>query len=237
MLPAVLTRGAIALLVAAGVLVFIGQATNLDLILADLFYDPIQGIFPYNKHWFTLDLMHVYVKYVIVWSGFILFAITLFDIVRPLRQINALQRIQLRVLALAALLEPILIRALKQTSALHCPWGIDRYGGNAPFLRLFDSIPAGWTDGHCFPAGHASVGIWLSALAIFWLPHAPRKALAVFVGGLSIGLALGWTQQMRGQHFLTHTLWTAWLSSAMFMVLLTLFARKLERAALHTNHN
>jgi membrane-associated PAP2 superfamily phosphatase len=64
-----------------------------------------------------------------------------------------------------------------------------------------------------------------------YLPQAPKKALAVFVGGLSIGLTLGWVQQMRGQHFLTHTLWTAWFSSALFLVLLAIFARPLEKAA------
>ena len=230
-LPAILRRGTITLLVAACAFAFIGQLTDLDLILADLFFDPAQHAFPYNKSWFARDFMHGYVKNVIVWSGFILFAVTLLDAVFPLRKITALQRIQLRVLTLAAFLEPILIRTLKETSALHCPWGVDRYGGSAPFLRLFDSVPAGWSDGHCFPAGHASVGMWLSALAVFWLPHAPKKALAAFAGGLGIGLALGWVQQMRGQHFLTHTLGTAWFCSALFLVLLALFARPLEKAA------
>lgn len=231
MLPAILRHGAIALFVAAGAFAFIGQFTDLDLILADLFFDPARHVFPYNKSWFARDFMHGHVKNVIVWSGFILFAVTLFDFIYPLHQINALKRAQLRVLALAAFLEPILIRTLKESSALHCPWGVDRYDGSAPFLRLFDSIPAGWSDGHCFPAGHASVGMWLSALAVFWLPQAPRRALAAFAGGLGIGLALGWVQQMRGQHFLTHTLWTAWLSSALLLVLLALFARPLEQAA------
>ena len=36
---------------------------------------------------------------------------------------------------------------------------------------------------------------------------------------------------MRGQHFLSHTLWTAWLSSALIVALFALFARPLGLAS------
>ena len=49
---------------------------------------------------------------------------------------------------------------------------------------------AGFHTGDCFPAGHASVAMWLVALAVFWLPHAPRRALTAYLGGLGIGMAL-----------------------------------------------
>jgi len=73
--------------------------------------------------------------------------------------------------------------------------------------------------------------MWLAALAVLWLPHSPRKALLAYAGGASVGLLLGWVQQMRGQHFLTHTLWTAWLTSAVLVALLAVFARHLLPAA------
>ena len=69
--------------------------------------------------------------------------------------------------------------------------------------------------------------MWLAALAAFWLPRAPGKASVVFLGGLLIGSGLGWVQQMRGQHFLTHTLWTDWLASALTVALIALFSRQL----------
>ena len=229
-LTAIVKQSAIILLVAAGVFVIIGQVTDLDLLLADMFFDPVRHVFPLDHTWFARKFMHDGVKKVLVWSAYFLFAVILFDSIRPVRQISPLRRIQIRLLGLVAVLEPLLIHTLKKNSALHCPWGVDRYGGDAPFLRLFDSIPAGWSYGHCFPAGHASGGMWLSALAVLCLPHAPKKALAVFAGGLGIGLAMGWVQQMRGQHFLTHTLWTAWLSSVLFVAILALFSRRFESA-------
>ena len=71
----------------------------------------------------------------------------------------------------------------------------------------------------------------LSALAAFWLPHAPARARNVFLFALLAGFTLGWVQQMRGQHFLSHTLWTAWLSSALIVALFALFARPLGLAS------
>ncbi|MBW7900718.1 MAG: phosphatase PAP2 family protein [Rhodocyclaceae bacterium] len=220
--PALIALAGSAILFAA-----IGQFTDVDLHLADLHFDPVRGLFPWDRTWFGRDFMHGSVKNVIVWLGSLLIAAALVDLVRPLRRLTPLGRARLRVLALAACLEPTLIGALKRHSALHCPWAIDRYGGNHPFLRLLDAVPAGWHPGHCFPAGHASTAMWLSAFAVLWLPHAPRKALAAFAAGISAGLALGWVQQMRGQHFLTHTLWTAWLASALLLALLALFSRRL----------
>ena len=120
---------------------------------------------------------------------------------------------------------------LKRGSALHCPWGVDLYGGKSPFLRLLDVVPEAWQAGHCFPAGHASTAMWFSALAVLWLPENPRRATLVFLAGIGAGFILGWVQQMRGQHFLTHTLWTAWLSSALIVALIAVFAGRLNVTA------
>ena len=225
----------IALSCTALFIVLTGQYTDLDLYLADLYYDPVRQLFPWDRSWFGRDFMHGYLKNVIVWSGFLLIAAALADLARPWRRLSPLRRLQLRFLALAATLEPLLVRSLKQASNLHCPFAIDRYGGSEPLLRLLDAVPAGWHPGHCFPAGHASAGMWLSALAILWLPRQPRRALAAFAGGLAIGLTMGWVQQMRGMHFLSHTLATAWISSALLLAMLALFRKPLQAAAGQSN--
>lgn len=219
----------IALAVTAIAIALLGQFTDIDLRLADLYYDPVQRAFPWDKTWFARDFMHGYLKNVIVWCGFILMVGALVDLVFPFSRIAPLLRLQLRFIALSAWLEPLLVRSLKDLSNLHCPKYIDLYGGSAPLLRLLDAVPPGWHPGHCFPAGHASAGMWLSALAILWLPTHPKKALAVFFGGLSIGLTMGWVQQMRGMHFLTHTLATAWLSTALLLGLLAVFWKPMNK--------
>ena len=226
-----LIRAVLILLCSASVILFIGQYTDLDLYIADFYFDAQRHLFPWDRTWFGRDLMHGYVKNVIVWIGFLIIAAVLIDLVFHFARLSSLSRARLRVLALAAVFEPMLIRTLKQGSNLHCPWDVDRYGGSNPFLRLLDAVPDGWQAGHCFPAGHASTAMWLTALAVLWLPTNPRRASIAFIGGLSAGLFMGWVQQMRGQHFLTHTLWTAWLASALTVLLIALFARQLSSRA------
>lgn len=222
-----LRQALIVLLVTAVLILVIGQYTDLDLILADLYFDTEQELFPWDKTWFARDFMHGYLKNVIIWLGYLLLGTVLLDAIRPFARLDRITRVKLRIITLAAILAPALIRTLKGASNLHCPWGIKRYGGSHSFLRLLDAVPEGWSAGHCFPAGHASVSMWFCVLAVIWLPHAPRRATAAFAGGLMVGMGMGWVQQMRGQHFLTHTLWTAWLSSAVVIILIALYSRQL----------
>lgn len=229
-------RAAIALLGVAVLLVALNQYTDLDLWLADLHFDAGNQRFPWRSTWFSVTLMHGHVKQVLVWAGFLLLGTALVDLLRPLPRLSALRRAQLRILALSALIEPRLVKLIKDYSHLQCPWSVDRYAGSEPLLRILDSVPAGFPSGDCFPAGHASVAMWLVALAVLWLPHAPHRALAAYLGGLGLGMTLGWVQQMRGAHFLTHTLWTAWIASATLLALVIAFSRQLYAAARPTPH-
>jgi membrane-associated PAP2 superfamily phosphatase len=211
----------------ASLILLLGQYTDIDLALADLFYDSARGVFPWDTTWFATKFMHGWVKNALRWIGFAFIALALIDLLLPEMVRSPLRSAQLRIVAAMSIVEPLVVKSLKDWSAMHCPWGVDRYGGSTPFLRLLDTVPAGWDAGHCFPAGHASTAMWLCSLAVFWLPHAPRKALGVFLAGSGAGLFLGWVQQMRGQHFMTHTLWTTWIATALFVALLASFRRRL----------
>ncbi|MDP2248289.1 MAG: phosphatase PAP2 family protein [Nitrosomonadales bacterium] len=221
-----LFRRALIMLAVTGLLIImVGQLTNIDLMIEDYYYDEQLKTFPWLDSWFAKDLMHGYVKNVIIRVGYLLLLIVAWDAIRPWAIINIFVRTRLRLVALSSILVPFVVRGVKQFSVLHCPWTIDRYGGTEPFLRLLDQVPEGMKFGHCFPAGHATVGLWLAALCVFWLPHKPKIALGVFLAGLSVGLTLGWVQQMRGAHFLFHTLWAGWLASLVILALL--FAYKM----------
>lgn len=233
--PRLLAGVGIGLFGLAMVILLVGQYTDADLMLADLYYDPLHKTFPWKDSWFGRDFMHGHVKNAITWTGFLLIGTVIVDLLVPIRRFSPLLRLQLRFMTLAAILEPMLVRSFKEESNLHCPVAIDLYGGNHPLLRLLDPPPAGWSAGHCFPAGHASAGMWLAALAVLWLPSRPRKAAAVFAGGIGIGLFMGWVQQMRGQHFLSHTLATAWLCTALIVLMLLVSWKPLQRAARAVN--
>ena len=210
-----------ALMLSALLVIAIGRFTNIDLIIEDSYYTPALNIFVWKNSWFANQLMHIYVKDIIIFIVLIFIGFVVIDVLRHFTFIDTWLRVRLRFVAIAAILIPTIISGLKQTSALHCPWDEQRYGGAAPYLRLFDAIPPNMEAGHCFPAGHASTGLWLAALCVFWLPHRPRMALIVFFSGLGVGFVLGWVQQMRGAHFLTHTLTSVWLASAIILIMLS----------------
>ncbi|MSP87044.1 MAG: hypothetical protein EXR42_06595 [Methylotenera sp.] len=45
----------------------------------------------------------------------------------------------------------------------------------------------------------------------------PKIASVGLILGLVLGFVMGWAQMMRGAHFMSHNLWTAWL---VWMILL-----------------
>jgi membrane-associated PAP2 superfamily phosphatase len=215
------------LLLSAILLLAMDRFTSIDLWLEDWFFDPALNDFPWRSHWFAKQLAHDGLKPVVMTINITLIVTLLYDCLRKLSWLSDFWRWRMQLIAWASVVIPTVILVLKRRSPMHCPWSIDRYGGNMPYLKLFDHIPAGWQSGHCFPAGHASIGLWLAALAVIWLPHRPAKAAWAFACGLSAGLVLGWIQQMRGAHFLSHTLWSAWLASLVIYSLVIAYRNKL----------
>ncbi len=141
----------------------------------------------------------------------------------PFAQLPFARRLQL---AAGPLLASGAVSLLKAASLTSCPWDMAAFGGVAHHVSHW----AGWftTDGgagHCFPAGHASVG-FAFVTGYFALRHArPRMARHWLLAALAAGLLLGLVQQLRGAHFLSHTLWTGWICWVMGWLTDPLFAR------------
>jgi membrane-associated PAP2 superfamily phosphatase len=220
-----------ALLVAAIALIYVGRYTDIDLLIADWMYDFSAGRFPWKETWFTTVFMHQWVKELSIGFVLALAASLIIDKVLDLHWYSPATRSRLYVVVLTYVAVPIIVSLLKSHSIHACPWSIDRYGGAAPYLRLFDTLPAGVVAGHCFPAGHASGVFGLAAFAIFWLPERPKAAVLAFLLGSIPGLSLGWVQQLRGAHFLTHTLWAMWITGLVFVIFARLFYSNRERIA------
>lgn len=213
----------IALLCASAPLIYwLGACTGVDLWLADAMFDHARGVFPWRHAWLAEIFNHRILKAALTAAAVALIGAALVDAVRPLRRLGMAGRLRLRVIALSAACVPLAISLLKQHSSSHCPWDLARYGGDAPYLRIFEALPPGVSPGHCLPAGHASSALWLVALAVLWLPASPRKALLAGGAALAFGLGVGWLQQLRGAHFLTHTLWSMWIACAIVLALVLL---------------
>lgn len=199
---------------------WLGTCTDIDLIVADAMFDPIAGAFPWRHAWLAETFNHRILKAVLSCAALALIAAACVDAVRPGKRLNGLARVRLRVMAASAVLVPLAISLLKQNSTAHCPWDLARYGGAEPYARLFEALPPEVAPGHCLPAGHASSALWLVSLAVLWLPGQPRKAALAASLALAASFAVGWLQQLRGAHFLTHTLWSMWIACAIVHALL-----------------
>lgn len=207
------------LLALAALLIWLGRSTNVDLFFADAMFDFGTNEFPWRSHWFFDAFMHDTMKALMIAAGLVPFAALCLDTLAGRRLLDHGTRRALAVVAGSAALVPLTISAMKGASIHHCPWSLARYGGFAPYLRIFDSLPTGASPGHCFPAGHASSALWMPSIAAFWLPGQPAKAFIAFAVGLIPGFALGFAQQARGAHFLTHTLWSVWVAALIVVVL------------------
>ncbi len=182
--------------------------------------------FPARDHWLLTRVMHDGARAL---AGLLLVALAV-AVVRPYGPLRALPRAR-RVWLLAAVIGGMLLASsLKRLSATSCPWDLAGFGGSAPWVSHWQWRLADGGPGHCFPAGHASAGFALVAGFFAW-PRGSVQARLWLWGGLGAGLALGIAQQVRGAHFMSHTLWTAWICWTWAWGLSLLLPRESDAAA------
>ena len=115
-------------------------------------------------------------------------------------------------LALTPLVAVSVVSLIKRASGASCPWDMATFGGVAqPLSHWAAFVTPDGGGGHCFPAGHASSGFAFIGGWFVYRRHDGRIARAWLLGALAAGLLLGIAQQIRGAHFMSHTLWTMWV--------------------------
>lgn len=224
--PHKLRRIAVALIMGALFTLWIGRYADIDLLLADSVFDNTSNAFAWQHAWLTETFGHVILKWLLTLAALGFIGCAAIDAIWPFGRFGALDRLRIRIVALSAILVPAVISSLKQVSSSHCPWDLARYGGDQPYVRIFDTLPIGAIPGHCLPAGHASSALWLLSLAVYWLPAQPRAARIAASVGITFGALLGFLQQLRGAHFLTHTLWSIWIACGIVVCVIVALQRK-----------
>ena len=203
-------------LVGALALIFLlARYTPLDHALTGLFYDPAARGFPLRDQAFWAVIMHAGLKYLsaAAWFALLVYWITLRrqSSRRPLRQAVGFT---LMVAPLAALA----VSSLRALSAHSCPWELSLFGATADYFRFFDAVPPNPGSGRCAPSGHAASGfVWFTAwIALRGVDRVKARFALAFA--LSLGLLAGLTQLVRGAHFFSHVLLTAWVCFAVAWV-------------------
>lgn len=190
-------------LIAAALL---SSLTRFDLRLADALYAWQGGTWSLRTSFLTQQVLHVAARdaSVVAW---IVVVIALASACSNARW--CAWRRPLACLALSVLLSTLLVAWVKSWSNVDCPWDLARYGGRHAYVDLFAARPAAWSAGRCFPAGHASAGYAWMATYFLLLSMRPAWRRYGLAAGITLGLAFGFAQQLRGAHFLSHDLWTA----------------------------
>lgn len=179
--------------------------SGLDMHMAELWGD--SSGFPLREHWWLVKVMHQGARAL----GWLLFLGLLVSIWRPwgaLRTLSTAERAGIFFCVFCALLAVVLTKGLSRTS---CPWDLQVFGSTVPYVSHWDFWRSDGGVGHCFPAGHASTAFAFMAAYFGLKQKGAPTAYRWLATAIVMGFVLGISQQMRGAHFMSHTLWTAWL--------------------------
>ena len=211
------TRLILAVCIALIASVAIFELTTLDLVVQNFLYES-QG------HKWLIDRDSAWLKR-LLYDGIKQIYIALTLIVLGVAAGNpswppiGSRRHEILVVAAALVLIPLVANGLKAVTNIPCPKDLALYGGNYPHVTLFTAYPSDFIQVErirCYPAGHASGGFALMALAL--LAGSGRRQLTIASAACGLGWVVGFYKMGIGDHFLGHTVVTMLL--AMLLILL-----------------
>jgi len=194
---AALLRRHLDLLLLAAIGVLLAVFPQIDLAIAGLFYDPLDGFYLHENPFVRLVYNGVpwITRTVVV--GLVLLLLAAWSIWRRHEKF-----VRQRRAALYLLLVMIIGPGLLVNTVLKDHWGrarpsqVEAFGGSQQFTRA--AIPADQCEKNCsFVSGHASVGFFFLAFAFIW----PRRRVLWLAAGTTLGLGIGLVRIMQGGHF------------------------------------
>ncbi|MFT6156927.1 MAG: membrane-associated PAP2 superfamily phosphatase [Neolewinella sp.] len=195
---------AISLLVLAAVLLTF-EFTNLDLWVQSLFYNS------QTQSW-VLDTSHPILHFML-YDGpkklLVIFEVSLLIAAVCFHKRALIKSYQqgILIVLIALPLGPSLVSSLKSTTNVSCPYALTQYGGDLPYIGVFEHYPSDQQPDkrqRCFPAGHASGGFAL--LALVYLMKTLRRKRQILMLAITAGALMGGYKMAVGHHFLSHTL-------------------------------
>ena len=174
------------------------QFSSFDIVLQNNFFDFEQKKWLVDKNeplakFFFYQLPKILLGFAIIFS--------------LLASFVAKKRQKFFLIFLGLTLIPLIAGNVKKFTNIYCPSQLEIYGGDKPYVKIFDSYPLGFVaqkSGQCFPAGHAVTGFCIFIL-FFVLQKKAHKILAFFAA-MILGWVLGLYQMLKGAHFFGDTM-------------------------------
>ncbi|MFC4654026.1 phosphatase PAP2 family protein [Rheinheimera marina] len=204
-------------------------SAQLDFVLASAIFELEGGQWRLTNHWLFSEVLHSGSRLL---NNIILANLLGFWLYQQLSgKTHSERTIALTKLVVSLLLSFSVVALLKRLLPAECPWDLQQFGGDLPFIGVFAQRPADMHPTQCFPAGHASVGYAWVALYFYFLPVNAKKARIGLTTGLLLGLLLGVTQQLRGAHFFSHDLTTLWLCWVVSSLVYLIYPNRMTQAS------
>ena len=192
-----LLRRHLGLLLLAAIGALLVAVPQIDLAIAGLFHDPIDGFYLRDNPLVRLVFHGVpwITRTVVV--GLMLFLLAAWTIWRRRAFFSRQRRAALYLLLVMIIGPGLLVNTLfKDQWGRARPSQVEQFGGTKQFTRA--AIPADQCAKNCsFVSGHASVGFFFLAFAYVW----PRRRVLWLVTGTALGLGIGLVRIMQGGHF------------------------------------
>lgn len=197
------------LAVSCVVLLLLDRYTSLDQWLSDRFFDSRSGRFPLRHHWLFEDVLHDGGRYLVFAVAIGILIVLVWALATHRRKLVVVTRF----LLLSMVITTSTVAVIKYLSPVHCPIHLVRYGG-----EYLMSQP----EGRCWPGGHASAAFSLLAFFYATRKFCPARAWWILAAVLALGAVFSLAQTVRGSHFISHNLWTAWIAWLVNLLLLPL---------------
>ena len=194
---------------------------RLDLTIARWFFDDARRIFPFTNQWLLKTVLHDGARTVSAVAALALLGLTLTSWATPRLKAVRAHREALLFTSIATLAAAASVGALKHFSSHACPWDLAIFGGAAAYHPLLGAAAGAPIVGRCFPAAHPLAGYAWLAVGFALYPTTRRRAWRAWALPFALGTLFGAVQIVRGAHFLSHVLWSAWVVWAVNVALLS----------------
>ncbi len=185
------------------------EYSQFDVLLANQFFDFDKQRWSAGESWWANQLLHKtgrdFIALITILSllGIILSWIS--NRLRPWRRACTYA-------LLSILLTTGLVFLGKKYSNVDCPWDLAMYNGERPYTQIFSDKPNNIDIGRCFPGGHSSGAFSLLFLYFLLRDKHRRLAFTGFGFALLLGSLYSYGQWVRGAHFISHDIWSAFIA-------------------------